>query len=52
MGTRLLKKINLLDGINPASFKNLSVPDMTLVVTMEIDGELEALIDKGKEGLR
>jgi len=52
MGTRLLKKIDLLQGVNTAALKNLSVPNMELTVLMEIDKELEALIDKGKEGLR
>lgn len=52
MGTRLLKKIDLLQGVNRAGLKNLSLPDMELTVLMEVDKELEALIDKGKEGLR
>jgi hypothetical protein len=52
MGTRLLKKIDLLQGVSKASLKNLTLPDMELTVLVEIDKELEALIDKGKEGLR
>jgi len=52
MGTRLLKKIDLLQGVNKGALKNLTLPDMELTVLVEIDKELEALIDKGKEGLR
>jgi len=52
MGTRLLKKIDLLRDVDKAKLKNLVIPDMQLTVVMEIDKELEALIEKGKEGLR
>lgn len=52
MGTRRLKNIDLLKEVNKAALKNLSLPDMELTVLVEIDKELEALIDKGKEGLR
>ena len=52
MASRLLKKIDLLDGVSKSRFPNLSVPDMMVTVTFECDDALEKLITKGKEGLR
>src|ERR1700730_18460427 len=49
MPTRLLKTINLVEGV---SAPNLTLPEMKLIVTVEIDSELQKLIDGGKKGLR
>ena len=49
MGTRKLVTIDLAEGIK---VKHLVIPDMKLIVTVEVDSALQELIDKGKEGLR